>query len=446
MMMIDIEKLLKANKEDLDQLVIPQELEIKLRTALDKIPDKNKKIRKSKSIKIAAIVTILILFAGYHLDTLAYYGKQILGYDQVMNGTLKELNNLGKGQKINQTYTFKNGVQVTLDGIMLDDNNMILFFTIQDPKGDAGNIPLYFRMADLWSVFGKEYRQSGEGMLSEDGKELKWIITLNAPRFFQKKMELELGYYGDDGVIENGSIPFKIDRNKAMGSNLKIWINKKILLDQRKIKIESLLASPTATMIKGEIQNIVQLGLDQMKGERFRPENIEILLLGDGKEIQQKTSGLRTDIKGSRFHISYDALPPETTEIEVRLVSFGGDHDTKTKVKLNKGEINQNIKLFDQDIIIDQVYQSDGNTYITITTEDNLALSRVFLNIDGEPIPLQETISRDNEKIAEGDDVVIKYTRTLVFPEIGEELELDIQRIRYKKVYDKIIYKDEIKS
>ena len=67
---------------------------------------------------------------AYQSDTLAFYGKRLIGYDPIMNGTLKQLNQLGKGQSINKSYTYKNGVVLSLDGIMLDDNQCLAYYTI----------------------------------------------------------------------------------------------------------------------------------------------------------------------------------------------------------------------------------------------------------------------------------------------------------------------------
>ena len=90
-------------------------MEDKLRNSLNSLS-----IKKNKTIrtKVAALI-ILVLLLGYNMDTLAYYGKQLIGYESIMDGTLSELNNLGKGQIIDKSYIFKSGVKVTLDGIML---------------------------------------------------------------------------------------------------------------------------------------------------------------------------------------------------------------------------------------------------------------------------------------------------------------------------------------
>ena len=71
-------------------------------------------------------------------------------------------------------------------------------------------------------------------------------------------------------------------------------------------------------------------------------------------------------------------------------------------------------------------------------------MSRVYLNIDGVKFELQETIPGEFDKVVEGDFAKIYYTRTMKFNGTGEKLELDIQRIRYNKVYDKTIYTHKI--
>lgn len=125
---------------------------------------------------------------------------------------------------------------------------------------------------------------------------------------------------------------------------------------------------------------------------------------------------------------------------------MAGYNDVNEAIELEKGKINKDIKILEQDVSINEVYEAEGNTYINITSDENLTLSRVFLNIDGQKTELEKTIPGDYEKIVEGDNVRINYTRTIEFKGTGETLELDIQRVRYKKNYDKIIYEYNINN
>jgi hypothetical protein len=69
-------------------------------------------------------------------------------------------------------------------------------------------------------------------------------------------------------------------------------------------------------------------------------------------------------------------------------------------------------------------------------------LSKVYLIIDGERKNLQETIPGESEKVIADDEkrAIIYYTRTMRFEGTGEELGLNIERIRYTKDYDLLIW------
>lgn len=426
--MTDIEKLFNEAKEEINQLEAPKEMESKLWHVLNDVPTKKRRFTNRRKV---AVLIIALLLISYNIDSLAYYGKQIIGYGNVMNGTLKELNKLGKGQIIDKSYRFKSGIEITLDGIMLDDNNLIAFYTIKDPTDNIEDIYSVLNIT-MEGLFGNVYNFYGIGLPSEGGKEDKWVVTFDKPKFFEKKMKLKIGLMGD---YEEGKIEFKLDRNSAMGHNLKLRINKEIQLEQGKIKIKSLVASPTSTVIRGQIQNIVELGIDHLKGERFRPENIRFILFADDKEVRINSSGISTDMKGVNFYIEYDALPIDTENIQIKLISLGGNYDVNEVVELQKDDIRKNINILGQDIIINKIYESEGNTYINITTDENLTLSKVLLDIDGEKVKPEKTIPGDYEKT--------KHTRTIEFRGTGEKLSLEIERIRYNKEYDKLIYRYE---
>lgn len=432
--MNNIEELLNKEKERMDNLIVPNEMEDRLRSSLNNIP--NKKRKRNFKIKVASII-LAFLVLSYNADTLAFYGKKLIGYENVMNGTLQELNNLGKGQLINKSHTFSNGVKISVDGIMLDDNNMVIFYTIYSPNGNVMDISndIHIRITGIGN---RLFTYGGQGHANEDDTELKWVIsTHQVPMFFEKTINFYVELNKD--IPEDGTIEFKIDRTQALGKGIKIPINKKVELDQRNITIQTLTASPTTTVVKGQIQDIFELGLDYINKDRFRPEKLEMALIVNGEEIARQSAGMSTSMKGTNFEITYDALPKDIKDLQLKLIAFGGDHDTNEVIKLEKGE-TKHIKVLDQDISIEKIYEKDGNTYITFTTEENTALSRVYLNIDGEKKELQETIPEDYDKLVIDDKAIINYTRTMKFEGTGGELELEIKKIRFTKSYDKIVY------
>ena len=173
-----LEDLLNEEKNKLERLELPTNMEDRLRNTLDNIPSKKKKSIRGR---VAALI-IVVLLLGYNMDTLAYYGRQLIGYESIMDGTLSELSQLGKGQIIDESYTFKNGVKVTLDGVMLDDNNIVVFYSINDHRGDIVN--LNSLIPNIVGSFGNRYDGGGQGIIDNSNKQINWIMSYDSPKFY----------------------------------------------------------------------------------------------------------------------------------------------------------------------------------------------------------------------------------------------------------------------
>ncbi len=427
-----IEDELKKGKTNLDQLEVPEELEVKLRNALVKA-----KPRRRTGWQIRLAVACLALFMiSYNFDTFAYFGKKLVGYDNVMNGALKELNELGKGQLIGNSYTFKNGILFTLDGIMIDESQLFAFYSLQDPTGqvDVGQMNHHIQIEGSW---GRYYMESGRGELNEAKNQINWITSFKPPFFLEKKMHVKLTLTGNGKSNgEEGEITFSIDRKKAMGYTLQKGINETFKVEGTKVSLESIAASPTRTVINGSIQNIFELAMDQIKEERIRPKIVSIKLLANGQVVPEQGSQMSTDLKGITFRYFYDALPDKLTSVQIVVESLLADYDVKQKVALEENGQKQRLEILGQDIEINKVYQSRGSTYVTITTEETAVLTKVYLIVDGKRIELQETITNEMQKLADGK---MLHIRTLQFPATGKSYQLDIERMTSVKKYNKII-------
>lgn len=428
--MKEVEKVLNKEKNDIDRIQVPEELEERLCRALKNHKPFKRRKRYWKTRIAAAFIAILLI--GYNIDTLAFYGKRIMGYDQVMSGTLKELNELGKGQMIDKSYTFENGVKVTLDAIMIDENQLLAFYTIEDPNG---NVDDYMPMMEIKGLFRTYLFQGGQGQRNEENTIMKNLHSFEPPLFFEKTMDLKLRLM-KNRIIKEGEITFKIDREKAMGHTLKKTINRTIEVDKTNIRFESILASPTSTVIKGSIQNILELARDHVRGERMMPNHMKVRLIANGEEINPLGSGMSTDLSGITFHHEYDALPKDLESLELLIESFAADHNVNETIDIRKDTSNKTVNIHNQEIKINRVYESNGNAFITITTEENTVLTKVSLIVDGEKIELESTTAdKFNKSVEEG----ITHTRTLKFPKAGETYGLSIERIRYSKDYNKSI-------
>lgn len=429
--MKEVERILNEKKLEIQQIEVPDEMEERLSNAL-KSKKHKRKLKYNWRAKAAAAVVFLLLIS-YNFDTLAFYTKRLVGYEEIMNGTLSELNEAGKGQSIGKSYTLENGVIITLDGIMLDDNKLLAFYTIKDPrrKLDTGDIsPMSIK-----GLSNEYFHRSSVGEVNYEKTEMKYISEFERPRFFEKKLSLNFSWT-EDRVREAGEISFILDRNKAMSHTLKKSINKSIMVDETKIRFKSILASPTSTVIKGSMQDIIELVEAQLTGKRFRPKELEVELIANGREVQRQSRGMSTGSNGITFEFSYDTLPDDLKKLQIKLVSFSADHNVNRQLELKKGSIGQSVDILGQNIEIKDVYESKGNTYVTICTEENTVLTRVYLIINGKSVELDRTISDDYKKMEDG---TILHTRTLRFPGNGESLKFDIRRMTYEKTYNKII-------
>ena len=431
--MDNIEKLLNENKNDLDRLKIPKDMESRLRNTLDNAPNKNRKT--NMRVKIAALI-IAVMIIGYNVDTFAYYAKQLIGYENIMGGTLRELNKLGKGQIIDKSYTLGNGVVVTLDGVMLDDNNLVTFYSIKDPLGNMDYSENHLNI-NIEDQFGKSYNRTGTGQINKDKTEMNWVMTCRAPGFFKKSMKLKVYSTNMDEI---GEIKFKLDRNKALGSSIEIRIDKEIEIDKTKIKIESLMISPMSTRLKGQFENLSQAQTDYIQGEGF-VDVFELAVIADEKEVNLTGRNMLN----SQGNVFYDALPIDLNDIEIKLISLGESYNINKKIEITKGHRDIDISTPEVNVTINKAYELEGNTFIDITTDKSLILNKVFLDIDGRIVPAEESTSVRSFRVFENGKYVDKYTRAVKFNGIGEKLELDIQSVRYKKIYDKIIYKDTVR-
>jgi hypothetical protein len=430
--MKDVEKMLSDKRCDINEIPVPEELESKLKGALTNITFRKRKTI-SWRVKVAAFL-LAATFLVYHADTLAYYGKTLTGFDEIMNNPLKRLNELGKGQIVDKKYRFSNGTTVTLEGIMLDDNQLIAFYTVENPNDVIEEVDLGPHIF-MKGMFGRHDFKSATGLINDNETEIKYIAEFEPPYFFEKKLEWIISQEVGNSY-ETGKITFYLDRNKAMKQTLKKEINENIKIDDVNIRFDTIKASPTITRIEGQVQNILELAYDEISGERLRPTEIGIKLFANGKEVNIQSSGMRTDMKGITFERNYDALPSDIKSLQLKLESFGADREVKNIIELKKGELPKTIDILKQNVIIDKVYEDKGDTYVTITTEDSVILSRVYILLDGQRVELQETISDRNEKMPDG---TITHTRTLHFKGTGNKLDLEIQRIKYTEIFNKII-------
>ena len=423
--MRDIEELLRQRQKDLENLEAPPILEERLRGALSTKKSKN-------SRPLVAVLLVCLLLVSYNLDTLAFYGKKILGFEELMWGTLQDLNELGEGQSINESYTFGNGVTVTMEGIMVDDNQLLAFYTVKDPSGKVDLARFHTTM--YRGIFGRYMMRSGQGKLSDNNTEIKNIFSFEPPKAFEKTLKFYFPLKYDD-IYEEGIIAVKLDRRKAMGFMIKDKIRQTITVDSSHIHFDTITATPTQTVITGSVGSRFDLVKEAISGERTRVQ-LMTELYADGKRIEQRGSGMSTSLEGITFDVSFDALPRDVKKLEIRLVELTKTKDTYEEVVLKEGMEMAKLEVEGQEVLIKGVRRAGNSTYVTIDTREDVIFRRIYLEADGNEIPLERMTGENLDKLITGE---IRHERILQFKGMGENMKLLFKRICYAQTYDERI-------
>jgi hypothetical protein len=155
-------------------------------------------------------------------------------------------------------------------------------------------------------------------------------------------------------------------------------------------------------VINGSLQNIAELGMDQILGERMRPRDLDIQLIANGMKMTAMSGGMSTDMHGIRFRSEFDALPSKLEKLQIRIVRFGADHDVKQRVKLEKDKKDVPVRILNQDITINRIFESHGDLYITVTSEESVILTRIYAIMNNRKVILLETVDEKLDKKQDG--------------------------------------------
>lgn len=422
-----LEKALEDKKIEIGDIHAPDNFEEIIREKLEFNKKKNKRFNITK----IASVFIMIIILGYNSSTLAFYGRNLLGYENVMNDTLLELSNLGQGQVIDKEVVFFDGLRVRLDMIMLDGNGLILFYSIKDESGkiDIEDIDLSTSIKGLF--YNPGYGGYGEYIESEN--EQRWVlITSQRPKIFNQRISFGINYNNAYEEIE-----FKLDRRLAVGETIRFNVDKRIEILGREIEVEEISASSVSTIVSGNLQSIVSLGRDIFNKDRVFYDRIDMSLMADGVEVEKLGSGLSTNLKGTNFSIRFDALPEGTNNISLVLNSLNVRRKLSDEIEIELGS-EKNISVFNEELLIKGSFVENGKTYIEIESREGIRVPSINLLSDDEVYYLEDTINIDYFKTLEGE---IRYARTLVFNGSGDNLRLKMGDIIYEELIDEEVYK-----
>ena len=424
--MNEIEKLLQQEKEKNDERTAPPELEETLRNALQRAP---KKPFYQKRVRFSLVAAILLLvLTSYHYDAFAYYGKKIFGFDGVINGTLQELNDAGKGQVINKSYELSSGAKVTINGLMVDENRMIVYYTFSNLDGVSDTHMEFFQPQRITGLFTNADYQGGGGVFNETDTELKGTMDFETPSPFARKLTLHFWETGENGVMTEQTLEIPYDPNKALQTEIKQSINKTVAVDGGQIKFDSIIASPTMTVIKGSTR------VDGF-GRVYQPlDGIE--LIANGRKVDSLGMSTSSTITGSqKIELQFDALPKNLQSLEVNVHQFAGYKEVNEKLLLAES-LEEVVEIGGERLWIKSVSKTARGIEIRISTEEPVLLKQVSIQTENEKIELGTTI---DEQLTKDQDGLILKERTLVFDTNDLPETFSIGGVYYMKAYDEKI-------
>ncbi|KHF39157.1 DUF4179 domain-containing protein [Halalkalibacter okhensis] len=417
-----IEKKLKEEKQRIDKLEAPSELEERLRTALTQTKQRR---YSPKKWFIAAIAMFLFFTIGYHYHAFAFYGKKIFGFDEVMNGTLQHLNEEGMGQIIDETYQLHNQAELTIEAVMTDANRMIIYYTVTDDEGNVDHVhDQWFRPRKITGLFTNVHYEGGQWLVNEEGTELKGTMEFASPSPFSKTLTLH--FWNQDEQVEK-THAFSYDPNQAMQTIIKQKINETVQVDKGHITFDSIVATPSSTMIEGSLR------VDNFDRVNLGLHGIE--LVANGHPIDLLGSSSSSSLTGTTFDIRYDALPEELESLILHVKEFVGYSKLDAVISL-ENEDSVQTKLDGEEMTIKQVEHTSDTTEVTIVTKESLLLDDVYIGSDQEKIELLTTINQ--REIPQVNGSFLKE-RTLVFNTTEKPDQLFIGGIHYVKEYNEVI-------
>lgn len=419
--MINVEEELYKKKDELEMLEIPENMEQKLREAL------SKKRRKFPTTRIAALLIISLAFT-YSFDALAYYGKSIIGYDEVMSHSLKNLNEEGLGQQINKSCIFSNDVEVSLEGIMFDNKELVAFIKVHSKNEKlADRLPRY----DLKGLnpFGY-HMKSGQGKYIDQYTAV-FTQSFEVPQFYEKWMKLDIKLF-IAGKIETQTISFTLNRNKAFKQEITKNIDKQVQIGDYSIKFESISASRMSTNIYGKIiplsESASKVFSENDYLNEFLAPNLMYDIVANEQKVIQSGGGRSSSGGDIFFHNESEALPKGLKALTLRNIRLEYNKIINIEAYISSNTENEMIC---DDLIIRKVEVEGSNLSITISSK-GIPVVGLF---DGES--QLEQINIDDFKYEGRRDILVD--RVYKFTGIGENLKLEVKAIRYADKADKSI-------
>ncbi|KQL34384.1 DUF4179 domain-containing protein [Psychrobacillus sp. FJAT-21963] len=256
------ENKLEKRKNAIDQVKIPADkLHFAVRQGFEKAKNeralKRNIIRKRSTWSIVVAVILLITFVTSITVSPVFASKVALipGMDKIValikqdRGLTAEIEN-DFYQPINLSQE-KNGITVTLDGVIADKKGMVIFYSVHTNQMDVGSLELKY--IQLWTGMNSRYRfDLNDSVLPLTERKDSQFFS-STEHIESSKLEEELSWaigLKNGEKIEHFKIPFSYKKMDVESKN--IVVNKEVTIDGQRIKVKELIVDPIRTVVRLE--------------------------------------------------------------------------------------------------------------------------------------------------------------------------------------------------
>src|SRR5690606_35946488 len=167
---------------------------------------------------MASILLILLLIGSFNYNALAYYGKKITGYEDLVSEHIAALHEAGEGQQIDKTVTLNDGTLFIVDALVSDENQFILYYRLSNPQGVPMTVREQFYVDSVKGFLTNSSMTHGTSMENEDGTEVIFTQSFKPVSPWAKKLKLSYNQPIDEHAGEYKEIEIAYDPNQAMAT------------------------------------------------------------------------------------------------------------------------------------------------------------------------------------------------------------------------------------
>ncbi|GGH19898.1 DUF4179 domain-containing protein [Paenibacillus segetis] len=428
-----IEEKLLEHKQSLNVVQAPAELESRLRNALEHVPAKKKNMSRPMTWIASSAAALLLIIGTYQYPAFAYYGSKLLNTTDLYSLSFSEVADQGYGQTVNKSKTLDDGTVITIDGVIADENALLMYYTVGRHAGSVYNDHGSYRYGvdGLHGFMTNSDWKEGGGNPSEDETQFEGVYKFEPVSPFARTLTVTFYEWLDNGERASYPISFDFEANKAMKSMIKEDISKSVPVDEGTVHYDSITASPTSTIVKGHYD------MDEKGYPRFMGNT---KLYVNGTEMKprrmQSSDDSKKDILG--FELEFDVLPTDKIKtIELVLEDFPGYQKVEEPISLASPS-DQSIKIGDEKVWIRSVTKTDAGYDIVIARKQFTFLETDNLSVQaGDIVVPVSSISSSRPWDLKNGNILWEQTYSFNITEKPERLLLD--GFDYIKTYDKTI-------